>query len=231
MWNGKNKAITFSFDDGCQQDIKLVELLNKYGLKCTFNLNSGLAGLDMSFPMNGKMITRHIVKLEEIPNRYKGHEVAVHSVHHPDLVKLTDEEAIKEILDDQKTLESVVGYKVNGMAYPGGGWSDHLVKLIKENTTIKYARPATWPCVKPGFTLPEEPYIWHQYYWLDTEVDFDKLVDEFLKLKADKPVVLAIWGHSYEADAFEGTWEKWEKLFEKMANHDDIFYATNCEIL
>ena len=41
---GKKKAITFSYDDGVTQDIRLIELFNKYGLKCTFNLNSDLLG-------------------------------------------------------------------------------------------------------------------------------------------------------------------------------------------
>ena len=31
MWNGKTKAITFSFDDGITQDIRLIEILNKHG--------------------------------------------------------------------------------------------------------------------------------------------------------------------------------------------------------
>lgn len=44
MFQGKNKAITFSYDDGAVQDIRLIELLNRYGLKATFNLNSGLLG-------------------------------------------------------------------------------------------------------------------------------------------------------------------------------------------
>ena len=34
------KSVTFSFDDGNLQDVPFVELLNKYGMKCTFNLNS-----------------------------------------------------------------------------------------------------------------------------------------------------------------------------------------------
>ena len=38
---GKKKAITFSYDDGVTQDERLISLFNKYGLKCTFNLNSG----------------------------------------------------------------------------------------------------------------------------------------------------------------------------------------------
>ena len=44
MWNGKNKAVTFSFDDGVLQDKRTIEILNKYGLKATFNLNSGKFG-------------------------------------------------------------------------------------------------------------------------------------------------------------------------------------------
>ena len=43
MWNGKNKAITFSFDDGVTQDKRLVEMLDKYGLKATFNINRQLS--------------------------------------------------------------------------------------------------------------------------------------------------------------------------------------------
>ena len=39
---GKKKAFNVTYDDGVLQDIRFVELLNKYGLKGTFNLNSGL---------------------------------------------------------------------------------------------------------------------------------------------------------------------------------------------
>ncbi len=42
MWDGKKKAVTFSYDDGVVYDRRLVGIFNKYGLKCTFNLNSGI---------------------------------------------------------------------------------------------------------------------------------------------------------------------------------------------
>ena len=45
MWNGKKKAITFSFDDGVSQDAALIEILDRYGLKATFNINSGFFGM------------------------------------------------------------------------------------------------------------------------------------------------------------------------------------------
>ncbi len=38
--NGKGKAITLSYDDGVQQDIPMIALMKKYGIKGTFNLNS-----------------------------------------------------------------------------------------------------------------------------------------------------------------------------------------------
>ena len=58
MWNGKNKALTFSFDDGVRQDIRLIEIFNKYGLKGTFNLNSGFLGLEGTLVRNGRTV-RH----------------------------------------------------------------------------------------------------------------------------------------------------------------------------
>ena len=42
---GKTKAVTFSFDDGVTQDVRLIGILDRYGLKATFNLNPSLLGL------------------------------------------------------------------------------------------------------------------------------------------------------------------------------------------
>ena len=39
------KYFTLSFDDGLEQDKRVLELMKKYGLKGTFNLNSGMFGL------------------------------------------------------------------------------------------------------------------------------------------------------------------------------------------
>ena len=42
---GKKKVLTLSYDDEVTQDIRFVGILNKYGIKCTFNLNSGTFGI------------------------------------------------------------------------------------------------------------------------------------------------------------------------------------------
>ena len=40
--DGKSKVLTLSYDDGVVQDIRLMEILNKNGIKATFNINTGL---------------------------------------------------------------------------------------------------------------------------------------------------------------------------------------------
>ena len=44
---GKHKVLTMSYDDGKIQDRRLVGIFNKYGIKGTFNVNSGLTDMDI----------------------------------------------------------------------------------------------------------------------------------------------------------------------------------------
>ncbi len=36
--DGKSKVLTLSYDDGVVQDIRLIEIMNRYGLRCFCNL-------------------------------------------------------------------------------------------------------------------------------------------------------------------------------------------------
>ena len=40
--DGKSKVLTLSYDDGVVQDIRLIELMDRYGIKGTFNINTGM---------------------------------------------------------------------------------------------------------------------------------------------------------------------------------------------
>ena len=50
------KIFLLSFDDGTVWDKRFVELLNRYGMPCTFNLNSGLE--DFVWEFEGKPVQR-----------------------------------------------------------------------------------------------------------------------------------------------------------------------------
>ena len=95
MFNGKMKAITFSYDDAVTQDQRLIALFDKYGLKGTFNLNSGRLGTPGALVREDVTVAHVKPRAEEIARIYKGHEVAGHTLTHPMLPELADEEIIR----------------------------------------------------------------------------------------------------------------------------------------
>ncbi len=226
MWNGKKKAITFSFDDGVTQDIRLVEILNKYGLKGTFNINSSLLGVVGKI---GEHINHTKVNASAVKDIYAGHEVAVHTLTHPNLTTLNEETIIRQVELDRKTLSELCGYEVVGMAYPCGGVNndDRVAEIIRKNTGVRYARTIT---STHAFDEQENLFRFNPsvYY---VERDFEKIVDEFLALHATKPQLLYIWGHSYEMDGGSISWEDFDRICQKLSGREDIFYGTNKEVL
>ena len=229
MWNGKNKAVTFSFDDGVSQDIRLTKIFNKYGLKCTFNLNSEFLGLEGTLDRNGRTVRHDKIPADKVKEIYQGHEIAVHTLTHPFLPDLSDEEIIRQVEEDRKNLSEICGYEVVSMAYPCGGENnnDRVAEIIRNNTGVKLARGlmSTYSFGKQENLLRFKPTV----YYIEDRLD--QIVDEFLSLEPTEPALLYIWGHSYEMDAEYITWEKFEEVCKRLAFHDDIFYGTNKEVL
>ncbi len=230
MWNGKKKAITFSFDDGVRQDIRAIEILNKYGLKGTFNLNSERFGAAADYrASNGQWIERRIVLAEEVAEVYKGHEVAVHTLAHPNLTGLEDAEVIRQVDEDRRNLERLCGYNIFGMAYPCGGVNndDRVAGIIAKNTPIQYARTIT---STHSFEKQENLLRFNPTLHFRDEKLF-ALAEEFLALQTDKPQIFYIWGHTYELDLSENEWVRFEEFCKLIANKDDIYYGTNGMVL
>ncbi len=223
------KAVTFSFDDGVTQDIRLIEILNKYGLKCTFNLNSGFLGLDGTLDRNGRTVRHDKISADRIKDVYKGHEVAVHTCTHPNLTELEKSEIISQVENDRTRLSEICGYEVVSMAYPCGGVNndDRVAEIIRKNTGVRFARglESTYKFDLQDNLLRFKPTV---YYIEDC---LDEVVDRFLSLEASEPQLLYIWGHSYEMDAEYITWEKMEEVCKRLSGKSDIFYGTNKEVL
>ncbi len=230
MFNGKMKAITFSYDDGVTQDQRLIELFNKYGLKCTFNLNSGFFGQSGMLLREGVSVAHCKPRKEEIRGIYEGHEIAAHTLTHPDLSALSDEEVIRQVEEDRVALSEVAGYDVVGMAYPCGShcMNAHVADLIRNHTGIRYARTTTQT---HNFDLQDDliifnPTVYHHDEW----DDMLRLGEEFIALKPDTPKLFYIWGHAYEFDIHKD-WERFEEFCRLISGKDDIFYGTNKETL
>jgi peptidoglycan/xylan/chitin deacetylase (PgdA/CDA1 family) len=175
---GKRKALTLSYDDGTLHDRRLVEILNRYGVRGTFHLNSGALGRET-----------HLRK-DEIATLFAGHEVAGHSATHPFLTDVPDDIIAGQIVEDRLKLEALVGHPVKGFSYPYGAFDDRVVQSLRQ-LGIVYARTTA---SHGRFTLPSDPLRWaptchHKNKLLETAA-------EFKAAKPGRPALLYVWGRS-----------------------------------
>ena len=115
---GKKYCVTFSYDDGCDNDARLMELLNKYGMKGTFHLNG----------INYRGYSDE--QLKELGKRYEGHEISCHTYSHCYPTLMPEQSVIREIMDDRFVLEKIAGYPMKGLSYPYGSCSEELAQLL-----------------------------------------------------------------------------------------------------
>lgn len=214
---GKAKALTMSYDDGKIQDERLIGIFNKYGIKGTFNLNYGLMDKEQTPPRIPK---------NKVKSLYEGHEVATHCMTHPTIERCPLTEVAQEILDDRKGLEELTGKLVRGHAYPNGSYSEEIKQLFRQ-LGIAYGRVV--PSV-PNFALPTDPLEWHPtcHHNDPKLMEHAKFFADFQKKQYLK--LMYVWGHSYEFDN-ANNWEVMEEFCKYMGGREDIWYATNIEII
>lgn len=229
---GKLKAVTFSYDDGCRDDIRLAATFNKYGLKGTFNLNSAWLG---------KTKTDWHLMADEIKENIidAGHEIATHGAEHRANGNLRPIDGIQDVLNCRLGLEKTFDTIVRGLAYPdsgirvlnNGATLDKIEQYLKE-LDIVYAR--TLGEINDSFDLPQNWYQWMPTAHHDNKETID-LIDKFLALEEQsyaarrEPRLFYLWGHSYEFSE-KNNWERIEEICQKLSGKDDIWYATNIEI-
>ncbi len=204
---GRSKALTMSYDDGVEEDRRLVEIFNQYGLKGTFHLNSGRQGVST---------------LADARVLYQGHEVSCHSKNHPTLERIPNVCILNQMLEDRLALERLVGYPVRGMSYPNGGYNSEILPILT-SAGIVYSRTT----LSTGkYSLPDNWLVWHP-----TCHHNDDLLarGEHFKQLHSLFSVFYIWGHSYEF-ARQNNWALIENFCQSMANLPNVWYASNIEI-
>lgn len=205
--------LTMSYDDGKQEDRRLLEIFNRYGIKGTFNVNSGLEGDPVRIPQ------------EEYKELYKGHEIACHTVSHPTIGRCPLELVAQEVLEDRKKLEAIMGYPVRGLAYPNGSESPEIRAMLPA-LGIRYGRVVG---NTDGFAMPDDFLQWkatchHNHNLLE-------LGQKFVDLhKKQYLYMMYVWGHSYEFTN-NNNWELMEEFCKMAGGREDIWYATNIQIV
>lgn len=238
------KYFTLSFDDGLEQDKKIILLMKKYGIKGTFNLNAGLFGERGEVKGIGNMAfadceegTKHKwpfkytehnrIPKDEIVQVYEGMEIASHGYRHEPLAKLSETDMRKGLDMDISELENLTEQHIYGHAYAKASTSQAAQAYLKEKG-ILYARN-----VMPSnsFEYPQNLMNFNPTCSCISKNIFS-LLERFKSEKAENTDLLFYaWGHGYEFDFGTGfgTWEHLEKVFDTIAGQEDIVCCTNAE--
>lgn len=230
--NGKAKAVSLSYDDGCRDDLILAQVLDRYGLKCTFNVCSGFLGHSEN---DWRLTADEIRALFAM-----GHEIAIHGAFHRAPGKQSAIDGIRDVLTCRQDLEDLLGVIVRGMAYPDSGITAFMnqssyetVRRYLSDLDIAYAR--TLGQDNDQFQLPDDWYSWMPTAHHDNPHIFD-YIHKFLNTDVGAQYIdsrysrlFYLWGHSFELSRNEN-WAHFEKICQLLSGHEDIWYATGIEI-
>lgn len=218
------KAITFSYDDGNAQDLRLLDLFQKYGIKATFHVNTGLNA------ENGSWVYRDTLRvvrlnLPEAAEAYQGQEVAVHGKLHRNLSTLSPEEIDTELREDRDAITRIFKKTPVGLSYAYGVYTPEVLAKAQE-LGLQYGRgtQSTHRFDPPENLLEFMPTCHH-----DDPMLFE-LADTFLNAEPETPQIFSIWGHSYELEG-KHHWGQMEQFLKKISGKPDIFYGTCQEVL
>ena len=222
---GRVRAFTMSYDDGVEQDIRLISIMKKRAVKGTFNLNSGLYAPEGTVYPAGQVhrrMTREMCLKTYDPSIC---EVAVHGSKHPFWNRQPEGARMLDIIEDRRQLEKDFGRIIRGAAYPYGAYDEATVQTLKSagivycrtvNSTHSFALPDNW--------LALNPTCHH-----DDKMLFE-LTDRFLAAgNAEEPQLFYLWGHSYEFEQYDH-WNVIEECLERVGGIADVWYATNIEV-
>lgn len=227
---GLCKAVTLSYDDGAPADVQLCDTLNRYGIKCTFNLVASRVESE-----NG--LTKEYIRSEILG---KGHELATHGENHRGLDAARSIEGIQDVLNCRLYFEKEFGGIIRGMAFPDRTVNKKLfpiayerIKSFLQELDIAYAR--TTGGDNDSFELPEDFHNWvpTAHHVNPKLMDY---IDKFLNMNVNglyisqrTPRLFYLWGHAFEFENNKN-WDLLETICEKLSGKDDIYYATNIEL-
>lgn len=220
---GKSRAFNISYDDGVIQDIRFVELLNRYGLKGTFNLNYGLMRQNFTWQHECGMTVRRIPE-DQVVSVYEGHEIASHSYSHPYFDNASETEILKELGSDKFFLERLFGREVAGYATPFYYYSDLMASCVR-HCGFEYARISE---ESNDYSIPEDFYRWRgsKFHW---DEDLQDFVRGFLE--TDQELALCqLVGHSYDLDVMN-LWGTMEQICGWVSENSDVWAAKHMELV
>lgn len=128
---GEAPKIAITFDDGPSSHCtgRLLDGLKERNVRATFFL----------IGKNAKENPDLVKRIDE-----EGHLIGNHTYNHVEITRLSDEEAIKELVDTDEVISQITGKHVEYMRPPFGQWQDNLEKELNVMPVMWSIDPLDW---------------------------------------------------------------------------------------
>ena len=236
----KEIIVTTSWDDGHPLDLRIAELLSKYGLKGTFYIPAS----------NSEHTVMNKAEMLEISSQF---EIGGHTKNHVDLTRIPADGIFEEIIAGKEIVEDAIGRTLSMFCYPRGHYNE-LIKEQVKRAGFRGARSASWfhseypddiYCMHPTLHIYPHSALVHTGHLLK-EMNFMELADYLLYAKGMSDLkslsarwlkriisdggILHIWGHSWEIEEFQ-LWSELESIVSHIAQFKNILHLTNGDIV
>ncbi len=127
------KPFILTFDDGYQDNFhNMLPLASKYGYKGVLFL-LGDFSVSGNFWDNGEDVEANSIMTTEQKKAFvgQGWEIGAHTMTHPDLTRLGNEDALHELRESRNRIEQELQTKVVSFAYPFGIYDERVKDIVK----------------------------------------------------------------------------------------------------
>jgi len=190
--------IRFYVDDGDVCDLRVAELLEKYGF----------TGIFYIAPMNPQV---KLMQPTDIRKLSEKHEIGAHGLSHTVLTRINPYDRAQDVLMGRHLLEEIVGRSVHRFAYPRGWYNPEVLETI---ITAGFSEART---MKQGVTEVETfegnfeiPVTVH--FHPDHFQDWERL---YKKAKESAVGYFGVTCHGWELEKFN-LWGEYENMLKQI---------------
>jgi GT2 family glycosyltransferase/peptidoglycan/xylan/chitin deacetylase (PgdA/CDA1 family) len=130
-----DKVVVITFDDGYLDTVTTAApILEEFGFPATVFVVTGCVGKTAIWDeeYGGEMAP--LATWEQLRTlRDRGWEIGYHTITHPNLKTLAEEDAIREIVDGRSELERQIGSPATSLAYPFGEFTPGIARIAQES--------------------------------------------------------------------------------------------------
>lgn len=232
---------TTSWDDGHPLDLRIADLLFKYGLRGTFYV-----------PMQTERGVLTPAQIRELSTAF---EIGAHGVHHVDLTNLPAPTAHHEIVAAKHHVEDLTGKPCLMFCFPYGKYRRQHLTFARdagyvgvrttELLSLAFPRRASGIFVMPT-TIQATPHsMWAYLRNASKRLAWGSLANcarhvpgstwertarSFVSVLNRRGGVFHLWGHAWEVEE-QGQWRRLEDVLRHLAGRaESLMTATNAEL-